>query len=101
MFLELAIVLAVTIGFDYPDADLLSVTRFERQIDGGSWESIGIPASAISEETPSEHRTYIHPLPPITLGRHTVAYRACDEVMCSDVVTVSARVVITSHVIIE
>jgi hypothetical protein len=84
---EIILVLALTVGFDYPDAEMPGVARFERRIDDCAWESLGIPASAVFPETRPESRTYIAPLPPITPGQHVVMFRACSVDVCSEAST--------------
>lgn len=72
-------------GVDYKDADLSAggVVRFEQQIDAGAWASLTIPPKANDALTPAGSSTYKTPIPAMTTGAHTVAWRACNASMCS------------------
>jgi len=70
------------IGFDYVDASLseYQVDRFEASYDGGTWATLGIPPVAFSANGVSTYRV----IPPQSTGTHTVAFRACNAVGCSN-----------------
>jgi hypothetical protein len=69
-------------GFDYRTSDLTTfqVARFELQIDGGAWVSVGMPPSAPQPDTPADFTTLGVPIPALTPGQHTASLRACNSV---------------------
>ena len=73
-------------AFDYKDADLTAgaVTRFEMAVDGGTWATIGVPPVGNDALTQPGSKTYVVPIPALTTGTHTVAFRACNASICGD-----------------
>lgn len=73
-------------AWDYADADLSAgaVTRFEIQIDGGTFTSVGMAQTFTDPDTPSGAKSYKTPIPALTTGSHTVAVRACNTELCGD-----------------
>jgi len=66
------------IGFDYPDASFTSaaVTAFEMSVDSQPYTSVAIPPTQNDANTLPDHTTRIVPIPALTPGAHTVAFRA-------------------------
>lgn len=75
-------------GVDYITANIktFSITRFEIQLDGGTWNSIGIPPIQNDAQTLTGYDTYVSPIPDTTpLGNHTALARVCQSgTVCSD-----------------
>src|SRR5262245_49349996 len=69
--------------WDYPDAEIADVTRFDVRVDGGAYVSAGIPNPETLPDTMAGHKSFRYPLPPITNGTHSVAVRACNTLDCS------------------
>jgi len=71
-------------GFNYVIQDLAtySVTRFEMQVDGSAWASVQIPPVRNDGQTGAGNNTYVVPVPALTPGAHTVAFRACNTGGC-------------------
>ena len=85
-----------TVAFDYFTADLATyvVVRFERRLDGGAWEGLGLPAGQMLPDTQANAETYVVPLPALPTGDHAVSYRACNVDVCSVAITFSFRLAI-------
>lgn len=73
-------------AWDYADADLSAgaVTRFEIQIDGGSFTSVQMAQAFTDAQTPSGAKSYKVAIPALTTGSHTFAVRACNDQLCGD-----------------
>lgn len=84
-------------GVDYLDADMTTyaVTRFEIQVDGGAFTSVGIPPKQNDMQTPAGGSTYKIAIPPMTPGSHTVGVRVCNVVTCSTATPLSFTFSIT------
>lgn len=72
-----------TIAFDYPDSDIPLITEFQVKLDGGAYASIGIPTPMVVAGTLANHKSFLHNLPALSHGNHTVAVRACNATECS------------------
>lgn len=69
-------------AWDYSDAAIAAgVVRFELQLDGGTWTSVGL---ATVVETRATDKTYRVAMPALTPGPHTAAVRACNVDVCSE-----------------
>jgi hypothetical protein len=72
-------------GWDYAAADITqySVVRFEIQVDGGAWASVGLPTPFTNPQTAAGKQTYAVPFPAMQPGQHTISVRACNVDLCS------------------
>ena len=70
------------LSFDYDNAiyQQWTVTKFESQYDGGTWQPLVI-AQFTDSSTLVNHTSYRF-IPPFTAGNHTVSLRACNAVGC-------------------
>lgn len=69
--------------WDYADAELPTITRFEVKVDTGNWIAVGIPAPEVFPDTLAGHHTFTYTLPSVANGPHSFLVRACDDVECS------------------
>lgn len=82
---------------DYITADIAtySILRFEQKVDTGNYVSINIPPTANDTSTPVGSTTYKTPIPPLTVGVHSIVVRACAAIGCSaDSPTLSFKLLI-------
>ena len=72
--------------FDYLDSDLqtFAVLRFEMQLDGGQYVSLGIPPIIVSPGSTPGAQTYIALMIPggVPPGAHRFNVRACNAAGC-------------------
>jgi hypothetical protein len=67
-------------GWDYLDANIATVNRFEVLYDSGAWTPVGIPADQLIV---AGGKTYRVPVPTtLSQGTHTFSVRACSVEVC-------------------
>lgn len=78
--------------WDYPDAEISAVVRFEVRLDGApNYTSVGVPTPEVLPTTPPGQHSYGWVLPALNNGTHTLLVRACDANECSFDATVVFR----------
>lgn len=79
--------------FDQSTTDV--VTRFELQVDNGTWTPIGLPPVVTDPAGGGGNTTYAHPVGNLTSGNHTVKVRACNTLGCGpETASVAFRMVL-------
>lgn len=73
----------LTVLWDYPDTALVGVAEFQVAVDGGAYQSVGLPSPQTLPDTQSGHKSFASLLPLIGAGTHTVTVRACNSTECS------------------
>ena len=73
-----------SLGFDFKIVDIPAVSRFEMQLDGGTFVGIGIPPVRNDAQTQVGNNTFAIAASTLTLtaGTHTFAPRACTTTSC-------------------